>query len=66
MAPVADAVTVSDAPTHTGDDPEAVTDAGTSLTVTEAVVATVLPHVLVAVSVYIPADNVVVVIADGF
>lgn len=38
---------------------------GAPFTVTGEVVAVVLPHVFVAVNVYMPEDNVVVVIAAG-
>jgi hypothetical protein len=44
----------------------AVTEAGATLTVIAAVVAVVEPHELVAVTVYIPAFEVVTAKADGF
>ena len=44
----------------------AVTAVGVLFTVTEAVVAVVLPQILVAVKVYTPADNVDVTKGAGF
>jgi hypothetical protein len=63
---VAVPVRVSVAPLHkVVDDGVAVTAVGAELTVTDAVVAEVLPQPLVAVRVYTPEDNVVVIIAAG-
>ena len=39
---------------------------GTSLTIIDVVVAVVLPQMLVAVNVYMPADAVLTVMAAGF
>ena len=59
-------MSVSDAPLHkVAGAAEAVTSEGTSLIDTTAVTAVVLPQVLDAVSVYMPADRVQVVKADG-
>jgi hypothetical protein len=63
---VAVPVSVRVAPLHTDNgDAVAVTNVGVLFTVTEAVVAVALPHILVAVSVYTPADKVVVMIPVG-
>lgn len=63
---VAVPVSVSVAPLHSVvADGVAVTAVGAAFTVTDAVVAVVLPQPLVAVSVYIPLDKVVVVMAAG-
>ncbi len=45
---------------------DALTADGTTLTVTDEVVADVLPQALVAVTVYTPASAVVAANADGF
>ena len=63
---VAVPVSVRVAPLHTDNgDAVAVTNVGVLLTVTEAVVAVALPHILVAVRVYTPADKVVVITPAG-
>lgn len=66
VASAAVPVKVSDVPTHTVvADAVAVTDDGT-VVIVNAAVASVLPHMLVAVSVYTPADSALVANAVGF
>ena len=55
------------APEHTdAGDAEALTPEGAPFTVTAVVVAVELPQLLIAVTVYMPADNVLTITDEGF